>query len=59
MKEEKIREIAESLINGNWNFNRPQIKRLSKADYLRLVLTYSILNDENLNLCIHDFIKMF
>ena len=59
MEQEKIQEIAESLINGNWTFNKPSIKRLSKSDFLRLVLSYSILGNYPLNECIHDFIRVF
>lgn len=54
---EKITEIATSLINGNWGFNRNRIKRLSKTEFLNLIQEYSLLSGEDINAVIQEFKK--
>ena len=55
MKEETLNEISESLINGNFSFNKPKLKRMSKSDLLRLILIYSSMNGEDLEETINGF----
>ena len=55
MKEETINEIAESLVNGNFSFNKPKIKRMSKSDLLRLILIYNSMSGDNLEKTIKEF----
>ena len=52
---EKITEIATSLINGNWGFNKEKIKKLSKTEFLNLIQEYSLLSGEDINKVIQDF----
>ena len=54
----KLTEIATSLINGNWNFNKPKIKRLSKREFLNLIEEYALLSGNDLRSVINDF-KVF
>ena len=54
---EKITEIATSLINGNWYYNKPKIKRLSKCEFLNLIQEYSLLSGEDINAVIQEFKK--
>lgn len=56
---EKITEIATSLINGNWLFNKPKIKRLSKCEFLNLIQEYSLLSGEDINQTIQTFKKIY
>ena len=55
---EKITEIATSLINGNWGFNKPKIKRLNKTEFLNLIQEYALLSGEDINKVIQEF-KIF
>ena len=55
MKEETLNEISESLINGNWSFNKPKLKRMSKSDLLRLILIYNSMSGDNLEKTIKEF----
>ena len=59
MKEETLNEISESLINGNWSFNKPKIKRMSKSDFLKLVLSYSVFSNTPLEEVINEFTNYF
>ena len=52
---EKITQIAESLINGNWSNNRAKIKRLSKTEFINLIQEYSLLSGEDINSCLNSF----
>ena len=52
---EKITEIATSLINGNWGFNRKRINRLNKTEFLNLIQEYSLLSGQHIN----DVLNLF
>ena len=55
----KINEIATSLINGNWLFNKPKVKRLSKTEFLNLIEEYSLLSGEDIGKVLNDFKKIY
>ena len=55
MKEETLNEISESLVNGNFSFNKPKIKRMSKSDLLRLILIYNSMSGEDLEKTLNGF----
>jgi hypothetical protein len=56
---EKITEIAISLINGNWLFNKNKVKRLSKTEFLNLIQEYCELSGEDINKVIQDFKRIY
>ena len=56
---DKINEIAESLINGNWGFNKARINRLNKGEFLLLIEHYAFLTGENLNEVVKSFKNYF
>ena len=52
---EKITEIAQSLINGNWNFNKPRIKKLTKTEFINLIQEYALITGEDIGQVLVDF----